>query len=85
MDELKKWLQGAQRNSKLWKWPFLSQRQSIEPYYKPIDAQDKTLVFESRFESGNLLLAAKVSDQEYKLIIQNDSLTNCNTQCVSYI
>ena len=38
-------------------------------YYKPQDKNDKTLVFESRFESGNLQLAHKVSDNEYDLIL----------------
>lgn len=40
--------------------------------YKLKDAEDKTLLFESRFESGNLYLAQKVSDQEYNLLMQND-------------
>ena len=30
---------------------------------------DKTLLFESRFESGNLFLAQKVSDNEYNLLM----------------
>ena len=30
------------------------------------------LKFESRFESGNLQLAIKVSDNEYDLILQSD-------------
>ena len=34
----------------------------IEPYYKRKNEEDKTLIFESRFESGNLAVAAKVSD-----------------------
>ena len=38
-------------------------------YYIPRDQNDKTLVFESRFESGNLQLAHKVSDNEYNLIV----------------
>lgn len=41
-------------------------------YYKPLNDQDKTLVFESRFESGNLQLVHKQSDTEYDLILQND-------------
>jgi hypothetical protein len=40
-----------------------------QDYYKPKDKYDKTLVFESRFESGNLHLAHKVSDNEYDLIL----------------
>ena len=39
------------------------------PYYSPLDSSDKTLVFESRFESGNLLAAMKVSDSEYDLVL----------------
>ena len=37
-------------------------------------------MFESRFESGNLNLAIKVSDSEYNLILQNDINTNGHTQ-----
>ena len=32
-------------------------------------------MFESRFESGNLYLATKVSEQEYDLLMQNDTNT----------
>lgn len=41
----------------------------VQPYYKVQDENDKTLVFESRFESGNLLSAIKVTDSEYDLIL----------------
>lgn len=41
-------------------------------YYRPTNENDKTLVFESRFESGNLQLVHKKSDNEYDLILQND-------------
>jgi hypothetical protein len=58
--------------------------QTIRPYYVPTSESDKTLVFESRFESGNLGLAAKVSDSEYKLVLQNDTLTNGYTQCTDF-
>ena len=78
--ELRKWLQSIYKRTKRWKWPFLTQLP--EP---SATLRDKGLVFDSRFESGNLLLAVKVSDQEYKLMVQNDSLTNGNTQCVYYI
>jgi cytosolic carboxypeptidase protein 2/3 len=37
-------------------------------------------VFESRFETGNLLAAIKVSDSEYDLFLQNDINTNGHTQ-----
>lgn len=50
-------------------------------YYTPLDETDKTLVFESRFESGNLSLAVKESDNEYNLVLQNDINTNGHTQC----
>jgi hypothetical protein len=32
------------------------------PQYTPVDEGDRTLVFESRFESGNLAIAEKVSE-----------------------
>ena len=37
--------------------------------YLPESPQDKTLVFESRFETGNLLTAVKISDNEYDLVL----------------
>lgn len=40
----------------------------------------RTLVFESRFECGNLYLAQKVSDSEYNLLMQNDINTQGHTQ-----
>mmetsp|Transcript_4821 Transcript_4821/g.7261 ORF Transcript_4821/g.7261 Transcript_4821/m.7261 type:complete len:336 (-) Transcript_4821:2969-3976(-) len=49
-------------------------------FYKPTGPDDETLIFESRFESGNLLAAIKVSEVEYDLILQNDINTNGNTQ-----
>lgn len=48
--------------------------------YKLQDANDKTLLFESRFESGNLFLAQKLSDTEYNLLMQNDINTTGHTQ-----
>jgi len=38
-------------------------------YYKPRDENDRTLVFESRFESGNLQLAQKKDENEYDLVL----------------
>lgn len=52
---------------------------NIEPYYKPT-ASDTTLVFESRFESGNLGSAMKVSENEYDLLMQTDINTKGHTQ-----
>jgi hypothetical protein len=34
--------------------------EKLKPYYKVRDLNDSTLVFESRFESGNLKRAVKV-------------------------
>ena len=53
---------------------------AITPYYKPSNALDKTIVFESRFESGNLGVAIKLSDEEYDLYVQNDINTYGHTQ-----
>ena len=49
-----------------------------------IDRADRTLLFESRFESGNLYLAQKVSDHEYNLLMQNDINTSGHTQWFFY-
>ena len=43
--------------------------------YKPTDENDNTLIFESRFESGNLLAASRQKDNEYQLILQCDTNT----------
>jgi len=56
------------------------QKDNIEPYYKPTSSEDSTLVFESRFESGNLCMAIKVSTWEYDLLMQNDVNTEGYTQ-----
>jgi cytosolic carboxypeptidase protein 2/3 len=53
--------------------------EDIKPYYVPL-ANDSTLVFESRFESGNLWMAMKTSENEYDLILQNDINTKGHTQ-----
>ena len=50
------------------------------PYYFLQGPEDKTLIFESRFETGNLLVAMKISEYEYDLILQNDINTNGHTQ-----
>ena len=56
--------------------------ETLKPYYKlkePTD-QDKTLLFESRFESANLRKAVKISDFEYDLYLKNDYGTSGFTQ-----
>ena len=45
------------------------------PYYIPINNNDTTLVFESRFECGNLLAVSKKSENEYILVVQDDTNT----------
>ena len=52
----------------------------VKPFYSPDSDDDRTLVFESRFESGNLNLALKLNDNEYNLLLQNDINTNGHTQ-----
>lgn len=42
---------------------------NVDPFYIPKDENDKTIVFESRFESGNLAAAVKVSDVDYHLLL----------------
>ncbi len=64
------------------RWNFMDPGVKIPPCYAPKGEADRTLVFESRFESGNLGLAAKLSDHEYRLVMQCDTLTHGNTQCI---
>ena len=54
--------------------------ENLKPYYKVKEGDDKTLVFESRFESANLRKAVKISDFEYDLYLKNDYGTNGFTQ-----
>ena len=49
-------------------------------YYIPESSSDPTLIFESRFESGNLLVAIKISENEYDLVLQNDINTSTWTE-----
>jgi hypothetical protein len=54
--------------------------ENLKPYYKLRDPKnDKTLIFESRFESANLRKAVKISDTEYDLYLKNDYGTNSYT------
>lgn len=50
-------------------------RELPQQFYTPLDNYDNTLIFESRFESGNLLAVTKIEDFEYHLILQNDTNT----------
>lgn len=50
-------------------------------YYTPQNEEDDTLVFESRFESGNLQLAIRKEERTYDLVLQNDINTVGHTQC----
>lgn len=72
-------MQGA--HNKGYRWSFMDPLAKVEPYYCPASEQDRTLVFESRFESGNLGLAIKGSENEYFLAVQNDTMSSGHTQC----
>jgi len=53
---------------------------NVEPFYTRKVKGDNTLLFESRFESGNLAAALKVSDYDFHLLLQNDVNTSGHTQ-----
>ena len=53
--------------------------EDLNPFYKK-KGKDETLIFESRFESGNLNKAIKVGDYEYELYLKNDYGTTGYTQ-----
>lgn len=50
------------------------------PFYTLTDETDNTLIFESRFESGNLLASYKLNESTYQLILQNDTNTHGYSQ-----
>lgn len=50
------------------------------PYYLPSGPTDTTLVFESKFESGNLRRAIQLLEFEYQLILKPDWNTTSHTQ-----
>lgn len=52
----------------------------LKPWYKAEAAYDSTLVFESRFESGNLKQAIQVGEFEYELVMKPDYNTRNFTQ-----
>lgn len=53
--------------------------ETLKPYYKLKEPNDKTLIFESRFESANLRKAVKISTLEYDLYLKNDYGTSSYT------
>ena len=53
---------------------------TLQPWYVPENDSDRTLVFESRFESGNLRRAIQVYNTEYDLILRPDINTRGHTQ-----
>ena len=52
----------------------------LEPFYVPMNCADTTLVFESRFESGNLFRATQVGTYEYDLHLCSDWNTSTHIQ-----
>lgn len=52
----------------------------VLPYYLPKSKEDNILVFESRFECGNLRRVIQRSENEYNLILNTDYNTNGHTQ-----
>ncbi|CAL1533712.1 unnamed protein product [Lymnaea stagnalis] len=56
-------------------------RNGCEPCAVSLDSEnDKTLIFESRFESGNLGKVVQVGEREYELSLRYDLYTNKHTQ-----
>ena len=52
----------------------------LRSYYLKENEDDDTLIFESRFESGNLRRVVKIGDFEYNLILKYDHNTTAYTQ-----
>jgi hypothetical protein len=50
------------------------------PQYTLVIPTDHTLIFDSKFESGNLYKAIKLNDNEYNLLIEYDTETLGHTQ-----
>ncbi|CAF3908164.1 unnamed protein product [Rotaria sp. Silwood2] len=56
-------------------------REGCRPAAVPIrNSEDTTVLFESRFESGNLMKAVQVGEFEYELYLRYDLYTKRNTQ-----
>ena len=53
---------------------------ALRSFYSPVSKDDTVLVFESRFESGNLFSAHQIGPFEYDLKLNNDTATNGHTQ-----
>ncbi len=51
-------------------------KNKLIPFYKRINPLDRTLIFESRFEGGNLFMAYQQSVINYDLLLQNDVNTD---------
>jgi len=52
----------------------------LKTFYQKENEEDNTLIFESRFESGNLRRAVKIGEYEYNLILKYDHNTTNYTQ-----
>ena len=52
----------------------------LEPFYKLKNKYDETLIFESRFESGNLHYVIQSGQYEYDLYLNPDSNTDSYTE-----
>ncbi|KAJ8782954.1 hypothetical protein J1605_009562 [Eschrichtius robustus] len=59
---------------------FLRVGGSRTPLKQPVNNCDDTLMFEARFESGNLQKVVKVAEYEYQLTVRPDLFTNKHTQ-----
>ncbi|XP_076800920.1 uncharacterized protein LOC143445595 isoform X1 [Clavelina lepadiformis] len=58
-----------------------SERSSRTPLPHSVpDGMDESLVFESRFESGNLRQVRRIAEHEYELVLRTDMYTNRHTQ-----
>ena len=60
--------------------PYQDIKNPANPYYVLKNQEDTTLVFESRFESGNLKRVIQIFDYEYDLVLRWDYNTKGNMQ-----
>ena len=54
------------------------------PFYLPTSQTDTTLIFEGRFESGNLRRAIQILEFEYQIILHADWNTTSHTQWFNF-